>query len=206
MKLGVPKRYRTLFYETAKQKVLEHLFRFPDKEFSLSDLAKDAGVAKSNIGSILKEFHEYEIIKITHLSKIWRIKANTQNWFFIRSKIIFNLNYIYQSGIVEFLNVFFNNPKAIVLFGSFRKGDDITGSDIDIAVEVDEEREPTVLDLVNVIKDKSKEKEAEAVQRMEKEIHRKVQLFVFNRNNVDLHVFNNIANGIVLYGFLEVKR
>ena len=28
----------------------------------------------------------------------------------------------------------------------------------------------------------------------------------FNRKIVDIHIFNNIANGIVLYGFLEVKK
>ena len=106
MKPNVPKQYRRIFYETAKQKVLEHLFRFPDKEFSLSDLAKDAGVSKSNIGVILKEFHDFDIIKIIQLSKIWRIKANQQNWFFLRSKMVFNLNFIYQSGLVEFLNEF----------------------------------------------------------------------------------------------------
>jgi len=201
----VPKKYRNLFYETAKQKVLEHLFRFPDKEFSLSDLAKDAGVAKSNIGVILKEFQDYEIIRVVQLSKIWRIKANPQNWFFLRSKIVFNLNFIYQSGLVELLNDFYNNPKAIVLFGSFRRGDDITSSDIDIAIEVDEECEPTVIDLVNVLKSEKKDKEAEFVNSIEKEVKRKFQLLVFNRKNVDLHVFNNIANGIVLYGFLEVR-
>jgi predicted nucleotidyltransferase len=205
MKPNVPKQYRRIFYETAKQKVLEHLFRFPDKEFSLSDLAKDAGVSKSNIGVILKEFHDFDIIKIIQLSKIWRIKANQQNWFFLRSKMVFNLNFIYQSGLVEFLNEFYKNPKAIILFGSFRRGDDITSSDIDIAIEVDEECESAVLDFVNVLKAEKKDKEAELVNSIEKEIKRKFQLFIFNRKNVDLHVFNNIANGIVLYGFLEVR-
>ena len=39
----------------------------------------------------------------------------------------------------------------------------------------------------------------------EKMIKRHIQLHMFNRKNVDLHVFNNIANGIVLAGFLEVR-
>ena len=32
-----------------------------------------------------------------------------------------------------------------------------------------------------------------------------VHLYVFSRNNVDINLFANIANGIVLEGFLEVR-
>ena len=81
------KKYRKLYIETARQKVLEVFFRFPEKEFSLSDLAKEAKVAKANIGLILDELSEMGFIQITKLSKIWRIKANQNNWHFIRSKI-----------------------------------------------------------------------------------------------------------------------
>jgi hypothetical protein len=31
-------------------------------------------------------------------------------------------------------------------------------------------------------------------------------LHIFNRNNIDDNLFNNIANGILLWGFLEVKK
>ena len=38
--------------------------------------------------------------------------------------------------------------------------------------------------------------------------HRKnvlVNLYIFSRNKIDLNLFSNIANGIVLEGFLEVR-
>ena len=44
---------------------------------------------------------------------------------FKRAKIVYNLNFIYQSGLVEFLYETYNHPKSITLFGSFRKGEDI---------------------------------------------------------------------------------
>ena len=115
IKLIVHKKYLKLYEETAKNKILKVLFRYPEKEFSLSDLAKEAGVAKANIGSILKEFGEAGLINIEKLSKIWRIKANQTNLLYIRSKIVHNLNFVYKSGLVEFLVDFFKNPKAIVL-------------------------------------------------------------------------------------------
>lgn len=192
MKPNVLKNYQRNIIETGRQRVLEVLFSYPDKEFSLSDLAKLSKVAKANIGIILEDLHKIGFIEITKLSKIWRIKANQSNWFFMRSKIVYNLNFIYQSGLVEFLNDYFKNPKAIILFGSFRKGEDISGSDIDIAIEKDEEDYKTT-----GLKELSKFEEA---------IGRKIQIHLFNRNKIDINLFNNIANGIVLLGFLEVKK
>src|SRR3989344_3413382 len=135
MKPIVHKKYLKLFEETAKNRIAEVLFKYPEKEFSLSDLAKEAGVAKANIGNILDEFQEVGLITIEKLSKIWRIKAHTENWLYKKSKIIYNLNFIYKSGLVEFLIDHFKNPKAIILFGSFRRGEDLSSSDIDIAIE-----------------------------------------------------------------------
>ncbi len=205
---NVQDKYRKFFYETTRQKVLEYLFRYPDLEFSLSDLAKEISVSKGNLGDILREFHKDELILLTPLSKIWRVKANQQNWFFRKSKIVFNLNAVYQSGLVEFLNDFYQNPRAMILFGSFRWGADISSSDIDIAIEIDQEvkDEARVVLLRQLVADNKKNHDL--VVEIEEYLSRNIQVLVFNkksRENVDLHVFNNIANGIVLGGFLEVK-
>ncbi len=192
MKPKVTKKYLGLISENSKQRVLEVLYHYPEQEFSLSDLAVEAGVAKPHIGVILADLEELGFITILKLSKIWRIKANQQSGNFIKSKIVYNLNFIYQSGLVEFLNEHYGNPKSIILFGSFRKGEDLSTSDIDIAIETDEVEEYKTIGL-RVLAD------------FEKEIGRQIQIHQFNRRGVDIHVFNNIANGIVLAGFLEVK-
>ncbi len=189
----VPKKYWKSYIQTGKERILQFLFSFPDKEFSLSDLAKEAKVAKANIGRILEELQDLEIIEIIKLSNIWRIKANQKSWKFIRAKIVYNLNFVYQSGLVEFLDEKFKRPKAIILFGSFRKGEDISDSDIDIAIET---YEPKAYGTVQL----------DELSEFEKIIGRKIQIHLFNRKKIDLNVFNNIANGIVLLGFLEVKK
>jgi len=193
MKPFVHKKYLKLYEETARNKIIEILFKYPEKEFSLSDLAKEAGVAKANIGGILTDFQEAGLISIEKLAKIWRIKANQTNWLFIRSKIVYNLNFVYKSGLVEFLVDHFKNPKSIVLFGSFRKGEDLSNSDIDIAIESDEINEYEVIGL-------------RELSEFESMIERRIQLHLFSRQSVDINVFNNIANGILLWGFLEVKK
>ena len=192
MKPFVTKKYLKLLVETARQRVVEVIYRYPDKEFSLSELAKEAGVAKAHIGKILDELYKIEFIEIVKLSKIWRIKANQRSWVFVKSKIIYNLNFVYQSGLVEFLDEHFNHPKSIILFGSFRKGDDLSASDIDIAIETDEAEDYSTVYL-------------KELSEFESTINRKIQLHLFNKKNIDLNIFNNIANGIVLFGFLEVK-
>ena len=189
----VHKKYLKLYGETAKKKIIEVLFRYPEKEFSLSDLAREARVAKTNMGDILKEFQEAGLIHIEKLSKIWRIKSNQTNWLYVRSKIVYNLNFVYISGLVEFLIDFFKNPKVIVLFGSFRKGEDLSNSDIDIAIESNDIKDYQIIGLTELTD-------------FEKIIGRRIQIHLFNRKNVDNNVFNNISNGIVLWGFLEVKR
>ena len=189
----VHKKYLKLYEETAKNKIVEILFKYPEKEFSLSDLAKEAGVAKANIGNILNEFQEAGLITIEKLSKIWRIKSNQTNWLFIRSKIVYNLGFVYKSGLVEFLIEHFKNPRAILLFGSFRKGEDLTNSDIDIAIESEEVKEYKITRL-------------KELSEFEKIIGRKIQIHIFNRESIDDNLFNNVANGILLWGFLEVKK
>ena len=193
MKPIVHKKYLKLYEETAKNKIIDVLFKYPEKEFSLSDLAREAEVAKANIGGILIEFQEAGLISIEKLAKIWRIKANQTNWLFIRSKIVYNLNFVYKSGLVEFLVDFFKNPKAIVLFGSFRKGEDLSNSDIDIAIESGEAKEYQVIGL-------------RELSEFESMIGRRIQLHLFSREHIDLNVFNNVANGILLWGFLKVGK
>lgn len=194
MKPIVTKNYLKLIVESSKQRVIEVFFKYPEKEFSLSDIAELARVAKPHLGKILTEFYNLGFIHITKLSNIWRIKANRQNPLYIKSKIVYNFNLIYQSNIVEFLEFHFNNPKAIILFGSLRKGDDISTSDIDLAVEVSGHQEYTLVG----------SKEIPQLHEFEKYFNKKIQLHVFTRKDIDINVFNNIANGIILSGFLEV--
>ena len=190
MKPNVTKKYQHVLETLSEQKILEVLFRWPEKEFSLTDLAKEARVAKVHAARIVNKLCKLYVIKVEKLSKIWRISAN-RDLFFIRKKMLNNLNLLFfGTDIVEFLNEHFKNPKAIVLFGSFRTGEDISTSDIDIAIETDT-KEYNIIRL-NELAD------------MEKFLGRKIQLHLFDRKIIDVHVFNNIANGIVLSGFLEV--
>src|SRR3989344_4552628 len=175
-----PNLYRKLLVQTVIQKVTELFFKFPEKEFSLSDIAKETGVAKANLGSIIDSLKQIGFLNIEKLSKIWRIRADRANWFFLRNKIVYNLNFVYQSGLIEFLYEHYRHPKSIVLFGSFRKGEDVSDSDIDISIEQDEFKEYHTFAFRELVE-------------FEKQIGRKIQIHEFNRKLVDDNLFNNIV-------------
>ena len=82
--------------------------------------------------------------------------------------------------------------KNIILFGSYRKGDDDERSDIDIAVEVLGDEEPKIINIG-------------VLNKIGYRNGIKINVYVFSRNKIDLNLFANIANGIGLEGFLEVR-
>lgn len=167
------------------------LFTHPYQQFTLSELAKIGKVAKSTASRIVARLQKGGLVKLADLGIVWRIQADYENFNFIKEKILYNLGVIYRSGIVEYLTQNWH-PKAVLLFGSFRKGEDAPGSDVDIALEMSEDADLKVMRI-----DDFKE--------LESQLDRKINVYFFNRNKIDINLFNNIANGILLSGFLEVR-
>jgi len=64
MKPKVTKKYLGLLVQNSMQRVLEVLFRYPEQEFSLSDIAKEAEVAKPHTGPILANLEQLGFIKL----------------------------------------------------------------------------------------------------------------------------------------------
>ena len=94
--------------------------------------------------------------------------------------------------ILQEIHKKFGNSRSIILFGSYRWGDDNEKSDIDIAVEILGDKEVKIFKLG-------------VIQKLGYRQNIPVNLHIFSRNKIDLNLFSNIANGIVLEGFLEVR-
>lgn len=206
----VPKKEQKLpkdhTLKIAMQKILAALYRFPEVEFSLSELAEHARVSKSTASRLIGYLKDDGIVYIEDKKIILRIKANSDNFQFKKLKIVHNLSRLYEVQLIEYLEKALDHPKAIVLFGSYRRGEDTSASDIDIAVETTEdtptqeidfpEQKPAFRSYATLMTKK---------KYYENFLGRKIQLHLFNRKRVDINLFNNIANGIVLSGFLEVR-
>ena len=173
-------------------KIIYWFFAFPEKEISLNDLAKNVGISKTNANKIATYLVKEDFLKKEILGKTWRISCNPAHKYNITLKIPFNLGQIYESRIIDKIMKKIPNAKSIILFGSCRKGDDTEKSDIDIAVEIVENTELEISKMGN----------------LEQFGYRKnipINLHIFSKNKIDLNLFSNIANGIVLSGFLETK-
>jgi predicted nucleotidyltransferase len=192
-RIKFPKKEQYLIEESNTQRILDVVFTYPNIEFSLTELAMTANVAKSAASRIVPQIAERNVVTIKNLGILHRICANTESFEYIKRKIAWNLNCIYRTDLIEFLNEQYNHPKAIVLFGSFRLGQDLAESDIDIAIETAQDISPQTLRM-------------HELHLLEQELHRTIQIHLFNRKNIDENVFANIVNGIVLFGYLEVKK
>ena len=171
---------------------MQWFFAYPEDEFTLNELCKDVGVAKTTGNAVTKRLAKEGFLEIRKIGKLWRIKANRSHSYFTTEKIPYNLNLVYRSGIVEKVRKRFSSCLAIVLFGSYRKGDDIPSSDLDIAVEVIGEETIKVLEFLTL-------------SQLGYRKNVKVNLHIFSRGHTDLNVFASISNGIVIDGFLEAK-
>ena len=191
------KNVSTIYFNEAYWKVLQWFFSYPSNEIGLNDLSAALSVAKTTAKRVVLQLEKETFLRKEVLGKIWRISCNQNHNYNSSKKIAYNLMMIYNSTIIENVHElvqseFGQTPRAIILFGSYRKGDDNEKSDIDIAVEV--------LDTKNL--------KIYKLGEFQKFGYRKnvtVNVHTFSRTKIDINLFANIVNGIVLEGFLEVR-
>ncbi|NOZ81098.1 MAG: nucleotidyltransferase domain-containing protein [DPANN group archaeon] len=179
----------------AYNKVLSWFFSFPETEAGLNDLAEYLKISKTTAKKIVERMVEEEFLIKKVYGKAWRIACNRSHPYNYTKKIAFNLSMVfeaYNKSLKNQIQEIVGIANAIVLFGSYRKGDDTEKSDVDIAVEVNSDKDVRIIEM----------------GRMPRFGYRKdvpVNLHIFTRNKIDINLFSNIANGIVLEGFLEVR-
>ncbi|MBU0979996.1 MAG: nucleotidyltransferase domain-containing protein [Nanoarchaeota archaeon] len=165
-------------------------FLNPTKKHYLKEISREISLAhtsvKNNIMDLIKEGIIKQEIEQRGSRRFPMYSADLRNPSYKKYKQVFNLMSIMESGLIEHIGDKLM-PKAIVLFGSYRKGEDIEDSDIDLFVECRE----ADIDLDGY----------------RKKLRRQIQLHF----NEDFHTYpkelrNNILNGVVLHGFLEGIR
>ncbi|MBU0457379.1 MAG: nucleotidyltransferase domain-containing protein [Nanoarchaeota archaeon] len=159
-------------------KILELFYEKPNVSLTIRAIAKETRIPKSTVQKYIKAIKKKNLITKDN-------KASTSLLFRIK-KVNFYTEKIIESGVIEYL-IEKLNPSCIILFGSIRKGDSINESDIDLFIE-------------SPVK-----KELKLIQ-FEKKIKHKIELFVYNDiNKLQPHLFNNVINGIKLYGSFSLK-
>jgi len=173
------------------RRALSYFFSLPEHPIGLNDLSEQIGSSKTSTKLAVNHLIEQGFLKKEEVGNAWRLSVDHKNQFFITKKIPHNLQLVYEAGIIGAVYNRIPNARAIILFGSYRWGTDNEKSDIDIAAEV--------LDNKNI-----RIESLGFIEQLGFRRNIKVNLHIFSRNKIDLNLFTNIANGIILDGLLEV--
>ena len=162
-------------------KVLELFFVNPSIEFHLRELSRLLKLSMPTIVSTTDILSKEKMVIKTKGKVLTRVIANRENVKFVRHKRVYNLEQIYVSGFVDILVSKYNQPKNIILFGSFSRGEDNENSDIDIGIVTNK-------------------KIGVDVSSFEKALKRKITIHEIDINKVSGEFKANLANGVVLEG------
>ena len=108
----------------------------------MRELARLSKLAPSTVSKYLKKLAAEKIILVKKSKGFSIFKSNGENATYKDMKLFYNLINLRKSGLIDRLSEEFNHPKAIILFGSFRKAENIPESDIDIFIAA-QQRPPT---------------------------------------------------------------
>ena len=181
---------KTLFFRESIFRVAKLIFNYPNKTFHIRMLEKETGFSTTAIIDSINELRKFEVIQMEYTALTTNIKANLESEAYRFYKLVFNLYRLKRYKFVDNLIKIFNQPEAIVLFGSFAKGEDIEESDIDILVICSSKPEKYLDGTINVF---------------EKEMNRKINITILPSLDKSSKEFKNaVANGIVLDGYIKV--
>jgi len=174
-------------------KLLEYFFEEPEREFHVRELAKLLKRSPTTISKYLNKLKKESVLvserKLNHLL----FKANSNNFQFKDLKLFYNLKNLKESGLLDYLDEELNHPRAIILFGSFVKSENIKKSDIDLFIITSIKKELNL-------------------KGFEKKLGHEIQLFLHSNKELEEMkqkkepLLNSIINGIVLEGYWELFK
>ena len=172
-----------------KLTTLKPFFEEPNRKFSIREFSRILKINHTTVRQYLNQLVKEGFLsfKKEGLYTFYKLVLTKKA---LNLKLYYNLEKIRKSNIISGLESVFNLP-VVVLFGSYASAMDDKNSDIDICL------------ISNVEKEFSTEK-------YEKSLNRKISIHKFNKNSwakskkTNPNLINNICNGIVLAGELEV--
>lgn len=175
----------TLKWTVLQAGIFSLLCQRAGEKLSQREIAKILDVSPTAIGNSIKELKDSKLVKVEKTKTINFISFNRDEQKAAELKRVENLKSVCLSGLSDYVHTELAGG-TIILFGSYSKGEDITNSDIDLAV----------------IERKEKKLHLEEYERI---LHRKINLHFYKSwKEIHQHLRNNILNGIVLHGSVEL--
>ncbi len=155
------------------------------KKLSQREIAKMINASPTAVGNSLKKMSKENMVIIEKNKTINFVSLNRDDRRTIELKRVENLKNIYFSSLSDYL--YQELPATtIIVFGSYSRGEDTHTSDIDIAV----------------IGRKQKQVD---LKKFEEKLGREISLNFYDTwKSIHTHLKNNILNGILLHGGIEL--
>ncbi len=167
------------------ERVLDIFLDNPTGKFHVREVARMTGLNPNTVLNVVGGLVKEGLVRREKKKHVVELSANVDDEF-RQIKRIANLNKIYECGIIKFLVEKFS-PKAVVVMGSYSFGEDVKKSDIDILVITKEDYKSLNL------------------SKFEKVLKRKIHLITVSYDKMSDEFFNNLINGIVVYGYIRKK-
>ncbi len=166
-------------------KILEFFLKNPTTTIYLRELARRTGFSPAGCLKALKNLKKQNLIEGKKIKAISNYNAKLTPKF-LQIKKTYNTYSLYDSGLIDFLKKNYEYPDAIILFGSYTRGEDTEKSDIDIAIITRIEKTPSLT-------------------KYEKTLQRKINIIELkNLKKSSKEFINSLINGIILEGVLKL--
>ena len=170
-----------------KQAIREYFFINPTVKLRVREIERILKLPLPSVIRYCKELEKEKILAIVKTGNVTFYTASKSEKYLLEKRF-FNIKLLHESGLIEYLRQELSNP-AIVLFGSFAKGEDAEKSDIDVYLETPSKKTITL-------------------EKFERILKRKIQ--IFRQKKIDEisnhHLANSIINGITLNKYVEVFK
>ncbi|MBI2669308.1 winged helix-turn-helix transcriptional regulator [Candidatus Woesearchaeota archaeon] len=174
----VKKLSKDIGLKSKKDGLLEFFYVNPLGRFTVRELAAKTGLSRSTV--------QYQLQKLKVENIVSKNNQWIDNWHNRFQKTNYYIKRMADTGLIDYLEKELA-ASAIILFGSFRKGESVKESDIDFFVECAREKK---LDLTM----------------FERSLGHKIQLFTKPKiTKLPTHLLNNVVNGIKLQGYFTIK-
>jgi len=165
-------------------RVMELFFNAPEKKFHIREIARLTHLSAPGAIKIIDKLKKEGLLISRKEKAVENVWASRQEGFLVMKRC-YNLKTLNGSGLIRYLKDRYEEPEAIVLFGSFSRGEDESTSDIDVAIVTGKRLD---LDLKG----------------FERKLKRKVNVHEVLLGEAEGEFLNTLANGIVVEGYLKV--
>ncbi|MBU0530051.1 MAG: nucleotidyltransferase domain-containing protein [Nanoarchaeota archaeon] len=171
-----------------KINVMELFMEDPQRKYHLREVAKILDISPRTAKKYLSVLKEERLVIVKREKIFENYMADTDSQRFRDNKVFYSAEKIKKSGLIKYLEEEMDYP-TIILFGSVARGTDTKTSDIDIFIISENRAEPDI-------------------DRFEKILKRPIQIMVATKEDFksgkNKELYNNVVNGVILSGFLEV--